>query len=229
MGDGFAFLDIVIFAMLAGYLVFQLRRVLGRRTGQEEQRRTNPFKRQPGDAAENDNVIALADRAANESPADEAANLDPEMNGLTQLKIVDPDFDDREFLRGAKGAFEWIVAAFLRGDRKELGNLLSPSLFQSFEAAIDQRESANETLETTISSMKSATIDDVTLEGSLVSITVEFVTDQVKVTRNAQGDVVEGDPNRIDTLTDIWIFARDLRSRDPNWQLVGTRDPEEKA
>ena len=229
MGDGFAFLDIVIFAMLAGYLVFQLRRVLGRRTGQEEQRRTNPFKRQPDDAAENDNVIALADRAANESPADEAANLDPEMNGLTQLKIVDPDFDDREFLRGAKGAFEWIVAAFSRGDRKELGNLLSPSLFESFEAAIDQRESANETLETTISSMKSATIDDVTLEGSLVSITVEFVTDQVKVTRNAQGDVVGGDPNRIDTLTDIWIFARDLRSRDPNWQLVGTRDPEEKA
>jgi predicted lipid-binding transport protein (Tim44 family) len=229
MGDGFAFLDIIIFAMLAGYLVFQLRRVLGRRTGQEEQRRTNPFKRQPDDAAENDNVIALADRATNESPDDETANLDPEMNGLTQLKMVDPDFDDREFLRGAKGAFEWIVAAFSRGDRKELGTLLSPSLFESFEAAIDQRENASETLETTISSMKSATVDDVTLEDSVVSITVEFITDQVKVTRDAQGNVVEGDPNRIDTLTDIWIFARDLRSRDPNWQLVGTRDPEETA
>jgi predicted lipid-binding transport protein (Tim44 family) len=229
MGDGFAFLDIIIFAMLAGYLVFQLRRVLGRRTGQEERRRTNPFKRQPDDAAENDNVVALADRATNESPDDEIANLDPEMNGLTQLKTLDPDFDDREFLRGARRAFEWIVAAFSRGDRKELGTFLSPSLFENFEAAIDQRENANETLETTISSMKSATVDDVTLEDSVVSITVEFVTDQVKVTRDAQGNVVEGDPNRIDTLTDIWIFARDLRSKDPNWQLVGTRDPEEKT
>lgn len=229
MGDGFAFFDIIIFAMLAGYLVFQLRRVLGRRTGHEEQRRANPFKRQPEDAAENDNVIALPDRATDESPAEEIAGFDPEMNGLTQLKLADPDFDDREFLRGAKGAFEWIVAAFARGDRSELENLLSPSLYESFEVAISQREQANETLETTISSMKSATIDDVVLDASIVSITVEFVTDQVKVIRDSQGAVVEGDPNKIETLTDIWIFGRDLRSSDPNWQLVATRDPEETA
>ena len=229
MGDGFAFFDIIIFAMLAGYLVFQLRRVLGRRTGQEEQRRANPFKRQPEDAAENDNVIALPDKGVKESPAEEMAGLDPEMNGLTQLKLLDPEFDDREFLRGAKGAFEWIVAAFARGDRNELGNLLSAALFENFEEAINQRERANETLETTIASMKSATIDDVVLEGSVVSITVEFLTDQVKVTRDAQGNVVEGDPNKIETLSDIWVFARDVRARDPNWQLVATRDPEETS
>jgi predicted lipid-binding transport protein (Tim44 family) len=229
MGDGFAFFDIIIFAMLAGYLVFQLRRVLGRRTGNEEQRRGNPFKRQPEDAAENDNVIAPPDRATDESPAEETAGFDPEVDGLTQLKLADPSFDDREFLRGAKGAFEWIVAAFAKGDRGELKNLLSPSLYESFEVAIGQREQANETLETTISSMKSATIDDVVLEGSVVSITIEFVTDQVKVTRDSHGAVVEGDPSKIETLTDIWIFARDLRSRDPNWQLVATRDPEENA
>jgi predicted lipid-binding transport protein (Tim44 family) len=227
MGDGFAFFDIIIFAMLAGYLVFQLRRVLGRRTGNEDQRRETPLKRQTEDAAENDNVIALPDRETSESPSEENAGFDPEMNGLTQLKLVDPSFDDREFLRGAKGAFEWIVAAFARGDRNELAKLLSPSLFESFEEAIIQREQANETLETTISSMKSATVDDVVLENSLVSITVEFITDQVKVTRDAQGGVVEGDPSKIETLRDIWIFGRDLRSNDPNWQLVATRDPEE--
>lgn len=227
MGDGFAFFDIIIFAMLAGYLVFQLRRVLGRRTGHEDQRRANPFKRGADDAAENDNVISLPDRATKESLEDEAAGIDAELNGLSRLKANDPSFDDREFLRGAKGAFEWIVAAFARGDRDALRNLLGPSLFVSFEEAIDQREKANETLETTISSMKSATIDDVSMDGSVVSITVEFLTDQVKVIRDAQGEVVEGDPNKIEPIRDIWIFSRDMRSNDPNWQLVATRDPED--
>lgn len=227
MGDGFAFFDIIIFAMLAGYLVFQLRRVLGRRTGHEEERRANPFKREPEDGAENDNVIALADHEVKESPAEENAGLEPAMDDLTRLKHADPSFDDREFLRGAKGAFEWIVAAFARGDRSQLETLLSPSLFESFDEAIGQREKANETLETTISSMKTATIEGVVFDGSLVSITVEFITDQVKVTRDAQGDVVEGDPSKIDTVRDIWVFSRDFRSSDPNWQLAATRDPEE--
>jgi predicted lipid-binding transport protein (Tim44 family) len=229
MGDDFAFFDIIIFAMLAGFLVFQLRRALGRRTGHEEQRRANAFKRGSGDGADNDNVVALPDRAVKESPDEETAGLDSEMNGLTRLKALDPNFDDREFLRGAKAAFEWIVAAFARGDRGELNNLLGPSLYASFEEAIDQREKANETLETTISSMKSATIDDVSLDGSIVSITVEFLTDQVKVVRDADGAVVDGDPNKIETLRDIWVFSRDMRSDDPNWMLVATRDPEESA
>lgn len=229
MGDGFAFFDIIIFAMLAGYLVFQLRRVLGRRTGHEEERRANPFKRQAEDAAENDNVIKLVDQEVKESPAEENASIDPAMNGLTQLKHADPGFDEREFLRGAKGAFEWIVAAFARGDRGQLESLLSPSLFESFDEAIGHREQANEILETTISSMKSATIDEVVFDGFLASITVEFMTDQVKVTRDARGEVVEGDPSKIETLRDIWVFSRDFRSNDPNWQLAATRDPEESS
>ena len=102
-------------------------------------------------------------------------------------------------------------------------------MFESFDEAIGQREKANETLETTISSMKTATIEGVVFDGSLVSITVEFITDQVKVTRDAQGEVVEGDPSKIDTLRDIWVFSRDLRSSDPNWQLAATRDPEENS
>lgn len=228
MGDGFAFFDIIIFAMLAGYLVFQLRRVLGRRTG-HEQRRSNPFSRQPDDAADNDNVVALPDHGVNESPADEEANLDPTVSGLTQLKMLDPSFDDREFLRGSKAAFDWIVSAFARGDTDELRNLLSPALLQSFEAAIEQRDAAGETLDTTVASIKSALIDDVVLNGAVAAVTVEFVSDQVKVVRNAEGAVVDGDPDKIETLTDIWTFSRDIQSNDPNWQLVATRDPEEAS
>jgi predicted lipid-binding transport protein (Tim44 family) len=143
--------------------------------------------------------------------------------------MLDPGFDDGEFLRGSKSAFGWIVSAFARGDTDELRNLLSPSLLESFEAAIEQRDAAGETLETTISAMKSASIDDVTVEGSMASITVEFVSDQVKVTRNAAGAVIDGDPDRIETLTDIWTFSRDIQSSDLNWQLVGTRDPEDPS
>jgi predicted lipid-binding transport protein (Tim44 family) len=227
MGEDFAFFDIIIFAMLAGFLVFQLRRALGRRTGHENEQRASAFKRGSGDGAENDNVISLPDRGVKESPAEERGGLDAEMNGLTRLKAQDPNFDDREFLRGAKGAFEWIVAAFARGDRAALKTLLGPSLYSSFEDAIDEREKANESQETTISSMKSATIDDVSIDGSIVSITVEFLTDQVKVVRDAQGATVEGDPNKIETVRDIWVFSRDMRSNDPNWQLVATRDPED--
>ena len=228
MGDGFAFFDIIIFAMLAGYLVFQLRRALGRRTGHEQDRRANPFKRQPDDAAENDNVVALPEHIDADSPIEETANFASQLSGHTRLKTIDPSFDDREFLRGAKGAFEWIVAAFARGDRKELRNLLGASLLESFEAAIDQREQAGETLETTIASMNSATINDITFNGPVASIVVEFTTGQVKVARDAKGEVVEGDPDKIETLTDIWIFSRELGASDPNWQLVGTQDPEKQ-
>ncbi len=227
MGEGFAFFDIIIFAMLAGYLVFQLRRVLGKRTG-HERRRENPFARKAEGTAENDNVVALPDRSARDGPAEAPAGPDPGLDGLSQLKAMDPEFDDREFLRGAKAAFEWIVAAFARGDREALRGLLGPSLAESFESALDEREKAGEKWETTVSTIKSASMGDVSVEGTTATVIVEFVTDQVKVVRDADGAVVEGDPDRIETLTDIWVFARDVRSDDPNWLLVGTRDPEEE-
>ena len=226
MGDGFAFFDIIIFAMLAGYLVFQLRRVLGRRSGHDQQRRQNPFTRQPDDNADNDNVIALAEK---ERAADDEFDREnePQMGGMTTLKSLDPKFDEREFLGGAKAAYEWILGAFARGDRDQLRGLLGPTLYQNFDAAIADRERVNETLETTVSSMKSTSIEDVEIDGAIVTITVEFSTDQVKALRDSEGNIIEGDPDRIESLTDIWVFSRDLQSGDPNWQLIAILDPDE--
>ena len=226
MGEGFAFFDVIIFAMLAGYLVFQLRRVLGKRTG-HQQRRPNAFARKQEEGADNDNVVALPDRTQQDIPEEDAALADMELSGQTQLKTLDPSFDPREFVQGAKAAFEWIVAAFARGDRETLQNLLGPSLYQDFESAIQDREEQGETLETTVSSIKSASIEEVRVDGHIATITIEFVSDQVKVVRDSDGTVTEGDPHRIETLTDIWVFSRDIRSRNPNWHLIGTRDPEE--
>ena len=224
MGDGFAFFDLIIFAMLAGYLVFQLRRVLGRRTG-HQQRRPNAFARKQQDAADNDNDAVSGERATTYLPSGDTE--DEELSGQTRLSAEDPDFDPRTFVQGAKAAFEWIVTAFARGDRDTLRGLLGPSLYKDFEAAIAQREQAGETLETTVAAIKSASIGDVRLEGSVASITVEFITDQVKVVRDSTDTVIEGDPHRIETLTDLWVFSRDVRSPDPNWHLIATQEPEE--
>ncbi len=226
MGDDFALFDIIIFAMLAGYLVFQLRRVLGRRTG-HQQRRPNSVSKPPSEAANNDERLTIAGPDTAETAEDDPTPAEAAMSPYTRLKALDPDYDERDFLRGARAAFEWIVAVFSRGDRAELENLLSPQLMARFEEAIDRREAAGETLETTVSAVRSAMIEDVEIHESVITITVEFISDQVKVVRDAAGAVIDGDPDRFETLTDIWSFRRDIRSGDPNWQLVSTREPAE--
>ena len=227
MGNGIEFFDIIIFAMLAGYLVFQLRRVLGRRTGNDQQR-PNPAPRQQIEDPEREEVIQIPSPDSPDAARREAATeFTAEMSPLTRLKAMDPDYDDREFLRGARSAFEWIVMAYARGDINELAGLLSPQVLVNFQAAIDERERSGETLEVTISSIKSAMIDDVRIEDSTVYITVEFISDQVKLLRDANNDIIEGTDDRLETLTDVWTFARDVVSDDPNWQLVDIREPDD--
>lgn len=223
MGDGFAFFDIIIFALLAGFLVFKLRNVLGKRTGHEE-RHSDPFSSAPERSASSDNVIKLPGRDQDGRAGDQDA---AELSGLMRVKMADPSFDEIEFLKGARTAFEWIVEAFARGDLDSLRPLLADDLMGAFSGAVEAREAAGETQETTISSFRSALINDVTLDGSVARVTVEFITDQVKATRGADGAVVDGDPDRIETVTDLWTFERDIASRDPNWRLVATRVPED--
>ncbi|WP_193184971.1 Tim44/TimA family putative adaptor protein [Nisaea sediminum] len=223
MGDGIAFFDIILFALLAGFLFFRLRNVLGKRTGHEE-RHTDPFSPAPERSAKSDNVIQLPDRERDERSA---AQDDAELSDLMRVKMADPAFDEIEFLKGARTAFEWIVEAFAKGDLDGLRPLLGDDLMGAFAGAVEAREQAGETQETTISSFRSALINDVKLTGSIARVTVEFITDQVKVTRGTDGSVVDGDPDRIETVTDLWTFERDISARDPNWHLVATRVPEE--
>lgn len=223
MGNGVPFLDIILLAMLAGFVIFKLRSVLGRRTG-NERRRPDPFA-EPAKSNDNGKVVRLPERAGE---AVEPAAVPTSMAaGVMRIKLADERFDEREFLQGAKVAFGMIVEAFAKGDAGTLRPLLSRDLYDSFAAAIAAREKAGETQETTIVTIRSADIVEASLEKDVAKVTVEFVTEQVKVTRNAAGDVVDGDPDRIDILTDIWTFSRSIRSRDPNWELVATRVPED--
>jgi predicted lipid-binding transport protein (Tim44 family) len=209
-----SFFDIILFAMVAAFLVLRLRSVLGRRTGLEQHR--DPFV-QPRPTAPQ-NVVALPDRS--KLGETQAGALGP---GIAQIRAADAGFDPDAFLEGARTAFEMIVAAFAAGDRLQLRPLLSDEVYARFAEAIHARNQARETQETKIAAIKSVEIVEAGVEGNTAQVTVKFVSDQVNVTRSAEGGVVEGDPEKVDEKTDFWTFARNTRSLDPNWHLVATQ------
>lgn len=218
------FIDIIFFAMVAAFLVLRLRSVLGRRSGNEH-RRPDPFRPKPADA--DDKVVPLPDRSGRsvgegmEIPA--SAKGTPLEAGLTQIGVADLNFTPQGFLDGAKKAFEMVVQGFAKGDRKALRPLLNDAVFESFSAAIRAREEAKESHETTLVGVKSAEIIEARMEGRTALVTVKFVSEQINARRDKDGRVTEGDANHVAEITDIWTFARNTRSRDPNWTLVETR------
>lgn len=220
MGGGFQFIDIILFALVAGFLILRLRSVLGRRDGHQGPAQ-DPFRPQANkETAEND-VVRLPERGeTGPLPADQVpASLQA---GVTQIKIADPRFDEKEFLAGAGMAFEMILTAFVAGDDAALKPLLSPEVFANFSRSIADRKAAGEVLETTLVGVQKADIEEAYMAGRMAHVTVRFVSEQVTVTCSAAGEVVEGDPDRVTTVTDLWTFARDSRSPDPNWTLVAT-------
>ncbi|MBI1775611.1 MAG: Tim44 domain-containing protein [Proteobacteria bacterium] len=221
--DGFPFLDIVFFAMLAVFLVLRLRSVLGRRTGVEK-RRPNPLAPAPVET-NRDNVIALPERDRRLPEMTARASDTPLGGVLLGIKEADPSFEEAEFLSGARMAFEMILGAYARADLAQLRPLLNEAVFGNFKDATDQRLAAKHSLETTLVGIVSAEIADARMDGRTAMVTVKFVTEQVNVTKDAEGRIIEGDPQHVETITDLWTFARDTASRDPNWTLVETRSP----
>ncbi len=232
MGGGFQFIDIILIAMVAAFFVLRLRSVLGRRDGNDGSGHRDPFKpAPPGETAEQDNkVIPLPDRNSDadddEAPMGDGAGAFAKEgtvdNGLVQIRIADPDFQPDEFQAGARVAFEMILDAFASGDVRTLKNLLDDGVYADFEAAIRDREEEGMMVEDTLVGFKSADIVEAYMEGRVANVTVKFVTEQVNVTRDAEGQVAEGNPNEVITVTDFWTFARDTKARDPNWTLVAT-------
>ncbi len=228
MSEGFAYIDILFFAMVAAFIALRLRSVLGRRTG-HERRRTGPLGRPEG--AKNDNVVAMPGRAdAKAEEGDAAVIADPSdgsvKGGLTQIRVADPQFDPDYFLAGARQAFEMIVEAFAAGDKDALRPLLAPDVFDGFARAIDERRSAGYNLDTQLIGIRSAEVVEAGMSGTRARIAVRFVSEQINITRDADGRVVEGAPGKPEDVIDIWTFERDTRSADPNWELVETRTPD---
>src|SRR5215217_7535267 len=191
MGDFSHSFDIILFALVAVFLVLRLRSVLGRRTGNE--RRRAPLLRQP--EATGEKVVAFGQRNRTAPPAPtSAAPPDAVAAGLAQIREVDPGFDPSAFLEGARAAFEMIVAAFAAGDKAQLRPLLSDEVYKPFSDAIVEREAAGETLETRILQLKSIDVVEAGLAGRMARVTVKFVTDQTNVLRAHDGSIVDGHP-----------------------------------
>ncbi|NQU62626.1 MAG: Tim44 domain-containing protein [Rhodospirillales bacterium] len=230
MGEGFQFIDIIFFAMIAAFLVLRLRSVLGRRDGHEQSFR-DLFKSEKSDNPEN-NVAHLSDRADpyendasdpdEDKPQDALEDDDPLAAILSDVWELDPKFDPKEFIEGAKVAFEYILDAYAAGDTKTLESLLSPEVFENFSKAIRDRELAGETLEDTLVGIKAAEIVEAVTEGRMINITAKFVSEQINATRDEDGNVIDGNPNAVTDVTDFWTFTRDSKSRDPNWILIAT-------
>jgi len=225
----------IIFLALAVFIFLRLRSVLGQRTGRERPP-YDPYSREPVRPA-SDKVVSLPNRTS-ESAAQQKATEpavppgerwegvaeagSPIAAGLDAIAAADASFDPRAFLTGARSAYEMIVTAYAEGDRRTLKNLLSRDVFEGFETAISERDKRGETVESRFVSIDEARIAGAELRGKTVQVTVRFVSQLVTATRDRQGKVVDGNPEKVAEVTDVWTFSRDITSRDPNWKLVAT-------
>ena len=233
--DIFDLTNILLLAV-AVIIFLRLRSVLGRRTGNERPH-LDPYAAPDAGAPRDSNVITLprtevrppASRPAGASIDERLASLPPESGArapLREIAAADPSFEAGSFLSGAKIAYETIVTAYAHGDRETLRNLLSPEVYDSFNSVIAEREARGETAEFSFVGLASADIQDAHLEGQMAHVTVRFVSDLVTAVRDHAGNVVEGDLKAVRRVTDVWTFARDVQSPNPNWRLVATDSAE---
>ena len=212
-------IDLILFGMIAAFLVLRLRSILGKRTGFE--RPAQPYQPPAGPAAAGPVIDGQAEAqpAANRVVPDPAS---PIGQTLVQMRAIDRSFDPAAFLDGAEKAFRMIVAAFAAGDRATLRGLLSDDTYRGFEQAIAGREAAGQKQVSAIHGIHSATIESADLRGSVAAIAVRFVSDQVSLTQDKDGHPVTG-TDAVTEITDVWTFERDLATRDPVWRLVSAR------
>ena len=227
MSNGFQFLDIILFAMIAAFLILRLRSVLGRHkdTGEPEQNSDGEvFSSNHSIRRSGENVISLPknenDEEESEKPVSETTLLE---KGINEIKSATNDFDPSEFLKGAQSAFEMIVQAFAEGNTELLETLLNNDVYNNFLQAIRSREAEKQTLENNLVRIVSTEIIEAEKASSFANVTVKIISEQVNVTRNENGDIVSGDTDHVQKVTDIWTFSRDVGSQDPNWMLIATR------
>lgn len=210
-------LEIVILAMVAGFLGLRLYSVLGRRAEhEEEQPIPTRFERADDTAgAERRPAVPAAVRGRREA-------VDANEAGVRAIAAVDPRFDVTGFVEGAKGAYRMVLEAFWEGDRDTLRELCDDDVYAQFDAAIAAREAAGETLENRLVRIEDATIKSAEVDGRIARVAVLFVADIAAVTRNSEGEVVAGSLNDAVVSRDVWTFMRHLDAPGPDWKLDET-------
>ncbi len=223
---------VTLFFLVAAVLIFlQLRSVLGRRTGNEKPPRDLYTPRDAAaapDAPDAGKVVTLPRRDVvedeNRFAAIDAftAHGTPLNDSLRELNKADPSFNPKEFVNGARMAYEMIVMAFANGDRKSLKGLLSREVYDGFDAAISEREAKGEKVKSTFVGIDKADLIHAEMKGSEALVTVRIVSQMISATYDKSDTLIDGDAESVGEVNDLWTFSRDTRSRDPNWKLVAT-------
>lgn len=213
------FIDILIFAAIALFLIFRLRSILGSRDGFEQKR--EEMQRFSGDAAndsgaQDEKIVPLH---KDKKPING--------KGLTAVRQADPNFRDDEFMTGAASAFSMVLGAFADCDLASLRRLLAFDLYQEFAQSVHDRNKRGDRLDITIDEIEDVQLLDGEVVDNVASVTVQFVSLQTRLVTDKNGVVLEDESESKVKITDIWVFERDITLADPNWKLVETRIEDE--
>lgn len=232
--------DLIVYGVIAAGLVFWLRSILGTRHG-DERERPNPLTGAPASPnAEPVDVIGVnarheqkdvspASRIAEIASAPKGAfsidNKNAE-NGLLEIARSEKSFDIDFFGQAVQDVFVMVVEAFAKGDRDTLQDLLRKDVYEAFENAIRERESAGDVLISEIHAIRKAQIISAMVQGKKAFVTVRFVADETRILKDSEGNTLSGNPEKVTEMIDIWTFSHDLGGKDPRWLLVETRSDE---
>lgn len=207
------FFELIILAAVTGFLIYKLYMTLGQKVGFE-----------PSSESKNINPPMTPETVAEVPDVPEAISSLPEavQAVIKEIQQFDPSFTLKSFLSGATQAFEMIIESFAKDDLKTLKELLAPDVFDEFRASIEEREKHGEVLETTLVKFESVDLKDGEIKAQKAFLTVTFQTEQIHITRDKKGEIIDGNPQQIEQLIDTWVFERSLSSRNPNWILVKT-------
>ena len=206
MNSFFPFLDIIILGLLALFLGFRLKNLLGDRSGYGED--INNLENYDTKSKDS-NVINLNNKKING-------------DGLETLTKADPSFSEKDFLEGAKSAFKIIIEAFVDSDIEKLKPLLDYELLKSFTKSISEREARQDKQYVDILSINNINIINISIKESIASITIQIESDQIKYTVDKNEKIIDGNNEESEVIKDKWVLERDLSSNNPNWKLVET-------
>jgi predicted lipid-binding transport protein (Tim44 family) len=242
--DGNINIVMLLSLVVAIVAILKLRSVLGKRTSDDEariDRRVRARQAREQAAAAGEKVVTLPARHQDGEQRPERSEPDREpieervktfgvknqsaQDGLVAIGHADPTFDPKQFMEGAKRAYEMVVTAFAEGNRGVLKNLLAEEVFDGFESAITDRESRGEQIDQSFVGIHRAEIVEASLELDEANVTIKFLSQLITATRDSNGEVISGDPQRVQEVTDIWTFARNITSPNPNWFLIATQAP----
>ncbi len=224
MSQGFQFFDLIFLGMIAVFILLRLRNVLGTRTGHEKPPEdVRPGRTGPGVQTKGGAVINLPRRGGPGGSDTALSATEIRLRQvLTEIALADPHFDADDFADGARQAYEMIIIGFARGDRELLRGMVGEEVYANFDAAITAREAAGQTMETRLAEIRDARITQASLRAKMAEVSVKFTADLISSITDAAEELVQGHPTLPQQVSELWTFARDTASDDPNWTLIAT-------